>query len=183
MGLFRSKGEDGFIDRKQSERTLAKRRRIIKSNAEPMLSSACKVMVPMMAGLTLLNLLLELVLFIRGRGAGSFASLLKRCGWSAFVIWALFGMAIAIVSALQLSRLKKGTYQEMIYKFKDEIEAPDRLEDYHIERNGQILDDNLQLYAKPDPEAAARYMRYLRIAIGGAILWGLIYLLGLLLTL
>ena len=135
----------------------------------------CKVFLLCMCGLPMLDALLEAVIWIRGKVSMTFPLYLLRVTWSAFMIWIFFAAILAGVSIIQLYRVTYKGYEELEYRFADEIESSSDIAEYEVV-DGSDDDPEMVLYARPAKVTAfERYSRYIKISAVGTVVLGVLY--------
>ena len=105
----------------------------------------------------------------------TFPVYLLRVSWSAFMIWIFFAAILAGVSIIQLYRVTYKGYEELEYRFADEIESSSEIAEYKVV-DGSDDDPEMTLYARPAKVSAwDRYSRYIKICAVGTLVLGALY--------
>lgn len=180
--LFRSRGfRESEIKKNENEadRFLKRRRKIILDGRKPVLPVFCTIVRLMMFILPAVDAAVEAIVWAEGKVSLSFGMYLKRVFWSAFMIWLFFACILILLSVIMLYRAAYRGYEERIYLFSDEIPAGDNPAGYEKEydiTSEEDADDSLVLYSRPaDISADKRYGGYIREALIGLIILGLLY--------
>lgn len=181
MAEFFSRGNpyEGSAERKR-QRQLRKVQKVLLSSRESMAAFFAKLLFPLMFIAPAVNTVMELALELRREEKLGAAAVLTRISWSCLLIYGAFALALAVLSLIQLVRVRKFGYEERIYRFKDDLKAGESLSDFdRVELPETELDrDSLTLCSRAVPGGTqARYIRYLLFAAGGTAALGLFYLI------
>jgi hypothetical protein len=125
-------------------------------------------------GITAFNTLIEAISRTELQNTGSPAALYVRIVRSDFVIWCFAGLATAVLSAVQLYRLRRCGYVEKEFLFREEVQTSRHTAEFEPDEQfnpaGEDTDKRLQIFSRDiSAEAERRYGRYMKITLAGAV--------------
>ena len=178
---FRDRSGEGRAEANNTveKRAARKSRKVIKSARQPLIPLLCRILFVCMIAFTAADMVME----IAGRMKQAHPAPLKQfavtLSWSALVTWGFFALLLVVMADIMLIRTVRSGYQDRKYYFKDEIPEDEPLSAYEQEEQPEIdpvKDADLILYSRPEKyDTRMKYLRYVLIAGGGALLLALIY--------
>ncbi len=160
-------------------RAVRKSRKVIRSAHQPLIPLLCRILFFCMFAFPAADFVMEIVGRMKQAHPAPLKQFAVTLSWSMLVTWAFFAFFLVVFADIMLVRTIRSGYLDRKYYFKDEIPENEPLSAYDREEQPEIdpeKDADLILYSRPEKyDTRMKYLRYVLISGGGALVLAVIY--------